>query len=206
MARINLLPWREGLRAKRQREFIFILAGAVLLTVLGGAYSWIHINGMIDYQERRNKFLRDEIAEVDKKIKSIQELDEIKARLIARMNVIQQLQSSRPQIVHLFDELVTTLPDGVYLTKVTQKGKQVSLAGQAQSNARVSALMRNIEGSDWLTKPGLRVVQVQRRQGSEAEPAAFELVAVQQQPNADEDAGSGQGGQKAGGSKRKGKG
>ncbi|MGD2084265.1 MAG: PilN domain-containing protein [Chromatiales bacterium] len=187
MARINLLPWREGLRSRRQREFLFILAGAVVLTVLAGAYSWLHINGLIEYQEKRNGFLRDEIAEVDKKLKSIKELDEIKARLIARMNVIQQLQSSRPQIVHLFDELVITLPDGVYLNRVTQKGKQVTLTGQAQSNARVSALMRNIEDSGWLAKPSLKVVQTQKRGATEAEPASFELVAVQKQPKEDED-------------------
>ena len=189
MARINLLPWREGLRAKRQREFLFITAGAVIVTVLAGAYSWVHINGLVDQQEQRNKFLRDEIVEVDKKIKSIQELDAIKARLIARMNVIQQLQSSRPEIVHLFDELVTTLPDGVYLTRVAQKGKQVMLTGQAQSNARVSALMRNIEDSAWLAQPGLKVVQTQKKGATETEPAAFELAAAQKQPKEDDEGG-----------------
>jgi type IV pilus assembly protein PilN len=187
MARINLLPWREELRRQRQREFVFILAGAVVLTVLAGAYSWMHINGLIDYQESRNGFLQDEIAEVDKKLKSIQELDQIKARLIARMNVIQQLQSSRPQIVHLFDELVTTLPDGVYLTQVAQRGKQVTLNGQAQSNARVSALMRNVDDSGWLASPGLKVVATRNRGATESEPAAFELVVIQKQPKEEEE-------------------
>jgi type IV pilus assembly protein PilN len=196
MARINLLPWRERLRRQRQREFIFILAGAVVLTVLAGAYSWMHINGLIDYQESRNKFLQDEIAAVDKKLKSIQELDQIKARLIARMNVIQQLQSSRPQIVHLFDELVTTLPDGVYLTQVAQKGKQVTLNGQAQSNARVSALMRNVEDADWLAQPGLKVVETKKQQAAtENEPAAFELVIKQKQPKEEEESLSAAAGQ-----------
>ncbi len=159
MARINLLPWRELERKKRQREFGFIVVGAVLLTLLAGVYSHIYINGLIDSQNQRNALLKNEISMLDKKIKEIKELEKVKANLLARMEIIQQLQVSRPQIVHLFDELVNTLPDGVYLTRIEQKGGVITIEGHAQSNARVSAYMRNIDKSKWLTAPRLKVIE-----------------------------------------------
>lgn len=159
MARINLLPWRELERKKRQREFGFIITGAVVLTLLAGVYSHLYINGLIDAQNQRNTFLKNEIQTLDKKISEIKELEKVKANLLARMEIIQQLQVSRPQIVHLFDELVNTLPEGVYLTRVEQKGSLITIKGRAQSNARVSAYMRNIEKSEWLTEPTLKVIE-----------------------------------------------
>ncbi|HIP52505.1 MAG TPA: pilus assembly protein PilN [Chromatiales bacterium] len=159
MAHINLLPWRELERKKRQREFGFVVAGAVVLTLLAGVYSHIHINGLIEAQNRRNTFLRNEIQALDKKISEIKELEKVKANLLARMEIIQQLQVSRPQIVHLFDEIVNTLPDGVYLTRIEQKGDLITIKGRAQSNARVSAYMRNIEKSEWLNRPTLKVIE-----------------------------------------------
>jgi type IV pilus assembly protein PilN len=187
MARINLLPWREQLRAERQREFGFILVGALIISGLIGFYAWSHVEGLIDDQRARNKFLKDEIAEVDKQLKSIKELDKLKSNLVSRMKVIEQLQSSRPQIVHLFDELVTVLPEGVYLTDVKQSGSLVTLNGQAQSNARVSALMRNIDASEWLTGPKLAVAESRAgRQRTVNEPVRFTVSARQQQPGSDE--------------------
>jgi type IV pilus assembly protein PilN len=187
MARINLLPWREQLRAHRQREFGFILVGAVIISGLIGFYAWTYVEGMIDDQRSRNKYLKEQIAEVDKQLKSIKELDTLKSNLVSRMKVIEQLQSSRPQIVHLFDELVTVLPEGVYFTRVAQSGLLVKLEGQAQSNARVSALMRNIDGSEWLTSPKLAVAQSRaRKKQAINEPVSFTLSARQQQPGSDE--------------------
>ncbi len=160
MARINLLPWRETLRKQRQREFGFAAGGGLIVTVLLGFYVHLHIASMIDYQNNeRNAFLKREIAAVDKKITEIQELEKIKARLLARMEVIQRLQASRPEIVHLFDELVKTTPEGVFLTRIEQKGGTVTLYGKAQSNARVSAYMRNVEESRWITQPVLQIIE-----------------------------------------------
>ena len=113
---------------------------------------------MIQYQESRNNFLKSEIAVVDRQIKEIKDLEKTKANLIARMNVIQELQISRPQIVHLFDEMVATIPDGSYLTKLKQLGGSLTVEGRAQSNARVSAYMRKIDASKWIGSPNLQVI------------------------------------------------
>lgn len=166
MARINLLPWRDNLRKQRQREFGIMVAGALFITLLLGFYVHLHISGMIDHQEARNGFLKREIAEMDNKIKEIKDLEKTKAKLLARINVIQQLQSSRPEVVHLFDELVTRTPDGAYLVDVKQTGKSVTINGRAQSNARVSSYMRNIDASEWLRSPSLRVIENKDRTGT----------------------------------------
>lgn len=166
MARINLLPWRDNLRKQRQREFGIMVAGALFITLLLGFYVHLHISGMIDHQEARNGFLKREIAEMDRKIEEIKDLEKTKAKLLARINVIQQLQSSRPEVVHLFDELVTRTPDGAYLVDVKQTGKSVAINGRAQSNARVSSYMRNIDASEWLRSPSLRVIENKDRTGT----------------------------------------
>lgn len=164
MARINLLPWRETLRKKRQRDFGSASVLAVLLTgaLCGGVH--FYVEEMISHQQARNSYLKQEIALVDKRIREIRELEKTKAKLIARMNVIQSLQGSRPQIVHLFDELVSTMPEGAYLAKLQQQGDSVTLDGRAQSNARVSAYMRNIDSSQWLDDPALQVVENKEQQ------------------------------------------
>ena len=166
MARINLLPWRENLRKQRQREFGAMIAGALFFTLLLGFYVHLHISGMIDHQKARNGFLKKEIAEMDRKIKEIKDLENTKAKLLARINVIQQLQGSRPEVVHLFDELVTRTPEGSYLTDVTQKAKSVTINGRAQSNARVSSYMRNIDVSEWLHAPSLQVIENKDKTGT----------------------------------------
>ncbi|MES9855646.1 MAG: PilN domain-containing protein [Sedimenticola sp.] len=166
MARINLLPWRETLRKKRQRDFgsATLLAAIITGALCGGVH--FYIEDMISHQQARNDYLKREIALVDKRIREIKELEKIKTKLIARMNVIQSLQGSRPQIVHLFDELVSTMPEGAHLSKLAQKGGNITLDGRAQSNARVSAYMRNIEGSEWLKSPSLQVVQSKDKVGT----------------------------------------
>ena len=165
MARINLLPWRENLRKERQREFGMMALAAVLVSAAICAGVYLFINGMIAYQNQRNAYLNSEITIVDRQIKEISELEKTKANLIARMNVIQELQTSRPQIVHLFDELVATVPGGSYLTKLVQLGSAITLEGKAQSNARVSAYMRNIDASKWIGGSNLQVISTKNADG-----------------------------------------
>lgn len=159
MAKINLLPWREEIRKQKQRDFVISAAGGALLAALIVLLAHFHIDGLIENQNLRNEFLKTQIAVLDQRIGRIKELEKMKADLLARMNVIQELQRSRPESVHLMDELVRTLPDGVYLNAFTQKGRSLELAGVAQSNARVSDYMRNIDASDWLTAPRLDLIK-----------------------------------------------
>jgi len=159
MTRINLLPWRELLRKEREREFYSILGGAAFVMVLVIVYIHFHMTGVIDTQNGRNAFLDQEIKKVEQQITEIKSLETEKAQLLARMKVIEELQGQRPQMVHLFDELVKTIPDGVYLTSFKQTGNAIVVEGIAQSNARVSAFMRNIDGSHWLTEPSLNVIE-----------------------------------------------
>jgi type IV pilus assembly protein PilN len=159
MSRINLLPWREAERKRRVREFLAMLAGGLALALIVSFYVHVYVEGMIDGQNKRNTFLDTEIAQLNLKIREIQDLEKTKLGLISRMNVIQQLQESRPGIVHLFDELVNTIPEGVYLDKVSQHGPALTLEGRAQSNARVSAYMRNIDASNWLGGATLQVIE-----------------------------------------------
>jgi type IV pilus assembly protein PilN len=159
MTRINLLPWRELLRKEREREFYSIAGGAAVLMMLVMVYIHFHMAGVIDTQNGRNAFLGDEIKKVEEQIKKIKGLEAEKAQLLARMKVIEELQGQRPQMVHLFDELVKAVPDGVYLTSLKQTGSGITIEGVAQSNARVSAFMRNIDASKWVAQPRLNVIQ-----------------------------------------------
>lgn len=163
MARINLLPWREELRKEKQKEFLVILGAAVLAsaTIMTGVH--YYFERQMEFQNARNAFLNQEIEKLDKQIKEIETLDATKRRLQARLDIIQQLQASRPEVVHLFDELVRTLPDGVQLTKVQQDKAKIVLNGQAQSNGRISSYMWNIEKSTWLAQPTLDIIQTQNR-------------------------------------------
>ncbi len=165
MARINLLPWREELRNQRKKEYLTIVGiCAFVALIVWAAVHW-HFNERIDYQNSRNEFLQAEIKKLDKKIKEIQELEHEKERLLARMKAIETLQTSRPIIVHIFDELVDSLPEGVYLKEIVQKGKDFTIKGVAQSNARVSNYMRNVENSDWLKNPTLDVIETSTEDG-----------------------------------------
>ena len=159
MPRINLLPWRQELREKRKKEFLLALCGAVLMGGLMAYASKLTVQGMTSSQNGRNNLLRTEIAELDKQIDEILGLESQKERLLARMEIIDQLQRSRPEIVHVFDEMVTALPEGVHLTEIKQTANRIEFQGAAQSSTRVSALMRNIDASEWLRDPGLDVVE-----------------------------------------------
>ncbi len=153
MPRINLLPWREEERKKRQRDFGVAMAGGVVAAIVCVLAVVFVYSQMIDNQKDRNQRLSDEIAELQKSIEEIDGLERQKERLLARMEIIEQLQKSRPEIVHLFDEMARQLPEGVYLTGMTQKGSKVELRGVAQSSTRVSALMRQVDASDWMADP-----------------------------------------------------
>jgi type IV pilus assembly protein PilN len=159
MPRINLLPWREEQRKERKVAFTVALGVSGLAAGVVTFAIYLMFGSMIDAQERRNESLRVEIKKLDKQIEEINNLETAKQRFIARMEIIEKLQRSRPEIVHVFDEIVRTLPDGVYLTGLKQTDKRFRFEGVAQSSTRVSSFMRNIDGSDWLRNPELEVVQ-----------------------------------------------
>ena len=159
MPRINLLPWREEQRQKRKKDFLLALGGAVLIGGFITFGSKLTVQQWIQNQESRNDILKTEISELDRQIDEILGLESQKERLLARMDIIEQLQQSRPEVVHLFDELVDALPEGVFLTEITQASARIEISGTAQSSTRVSALMRNIDDSEWLRDPGLDVVE-----------------------------------------------
>ncbi len=177
MAHINLLPWREELRKQNQQQFAVIAGGAAVVGGLLILLGHMQMNGLIDRQNQRNEFLKTEINILDKRIEQIKDLEKTKTALLARMDIIQQLQRSRPESVHLMAELVETLPDGVYLAKISQKGAALTLSGVAQSNARVSAYMRNIDGSEWMGDPKLDVIET--KDGKIRRNAEFILRAKQ---------------------------
>ncbi|MGD8784175.1 MAG: PilN domain-containing protein [Thioalkalispiraceae bacterium] len=159
MAKINLLPWRQELRKEQQRQFLTIMGLSVVLVVLGILAVHLQYARMIGVQESRNSYLQSQIKQVEKQIREIDELASKKDRLLARMEIIQQLQRNRPEIVRLFDELVRVLPEGVHLSSLKQQDRNLQMIGIAQSNARVSALMRNIDQSEVLTQPKLDIIE-----------------------------------------------
>ena len=159
MAKINLLPWRAERRRQREREFYMMLAASAVaaLIAVGAAYGWM--NARIDTQNQRNAYLANEIKALDKQIEEINELDKTKSQLLTRKQIIEQLQSNRSQMVHLFDEMVKTIPDGVRLTTMKQAGDVLTLEGVAESNARVASYMRNIDNSPWMGRTDLRKIE-----------------------------------------------
>ncbi len=182
MAHINLLPWREELRKEKQQQFAVVAAGSAVLGGLLILLVHMQMEGLIDKQNNRNSFLQAEITELDEKIARIKTLEKTKSALLARMDIIQQLQRSRPQSVHLMDELVFTLPDGVHLQKISQKGTTLTVNGVAQSNARVSAYMRNIDDSGWMGQPKLDVIETKGKQDRARRDAEFVMRARQVTP------------------------
>jgi len=159
MAKINLLPWRQELRKQKQKETVNLMVLSVLagFIILGLVHTYIA--GLESYQEQRNQMLQSEITLLDKKIIDIKDIEAKKSKLLAKIELIQKLQKSRPEIVHLFDEIPKNTPDGVFLTKFTQTGSELIFEGKSQSNARISAFMRAIEASPWLQTPTLNVIQ-----------------------------------------------
>lgn len=178
MAKINLLPWRQELRKEQQRQFLTIMGLSVVLVILGLLAVHLQYARMIGVQESRNTYLKRQIAEVEKQIREIDELTTKKERLLARMDIIQKLQRNRPEIVRLFDELVRVLPEGVHLSSLKQNSRNLQMIGIAQSNARVSALMRNIDQSDWLANPKLDIIEVGKKK-DDAGARTFSLRAMQ---------------------------
>lgn len=162
MPRINLLPWRDEERKERKVKFFIALGGAAVSACLVAFVAFLLMDSMVSAQEARNGRLKEEIAELDKQIEKINSLEADKARFIARMDVIEKLQRSRPEIVHIFDEIAKQIPDGVYLTAITQQGRRLKFEGVAQSSTRVSTFMRNIDGNPFLTKPELEVVETKK--------------------------------------------
>lgn len=161
--KINLLDWRQELRDARKKQFLSLLglasiasAGLVLLGMLITSEA-------IDHQNSRNEYLKQQIAETEKKIKEIQDLEKTRASLLARMRVIEQLQASRTATVHFFDEIVNTLPEGVTVTAIKQGGREVTIDGIAESNGRVSTYMKNLEASEWFAEPRLVVISTSQK-------------------------------------------
>ncbi|MGC3981264.1 MAG: PilN domain-containing protein [Steroidobacteraceae bacterium] len=176
MPRINLLPWREVERKRKRQEFGMAAGVAVLLAVLTGFVLRWQYASIIDNQNNRNQYLKDEIAQVDKQIVEILDLEQQKQRLQSRIQVIEQLQSGRPEVVHLFDQLVRLLPDGVYLTSIKQTDRRIQIKGIAESSTRVSTFMKNIDTSEWLKDPFLEIVETK---GTGDAGSSFTLYANQ---------------------------
>jgi len=183
MPRINLLPWREAERKQRQRDFGVASGGAVVAGIAVVMLTMLAYNQMIASQEDRNQRLTDEIVELEKSIAEIDGLERQKERLLARMEIIEELQKSRPEIVHLFDEVVRQLPEGVYLTGLKQTGSRIEMRGVAQSSTRVSALMRQIDASEWLTDP--EVERVETTQSGSSRQSEFIVYLKQIRSDAD---------------------
>ncbi|MEE9350656.1 MAG: PilN domain-containing protein [Thiotrichaceae bacterium] len=165
MAGLNLLPWREEAREESRKQFMMIAISAAaigVLTVFSG-YTWMQ--GNISYQEQRNARLNSEIKFLDKRIAEIKSLDATRKALLDRIEIIDTLQSTRPSIVHLFDEMVKSLPKGLYLTKLEQKGNTIKLVGKSESNARVSSYMERLDDSIWLSSSNLSILSKDKKQG-----------------------------------------
>lgn len=181
MARINLLPWREQLREERKQRFLVALGGTLAISAgllfLAGQY----LDGAIERQNARNEFIKKEIVVLDERIKAIKELKERRAQLLERMKIIQDLQGNRPVIGHVFDQLVRTLPDGVYFTGLKRTEKSIAIVGAAESNNRVSSLMRNLDASEWLVAPTLTEVKAVTA-GAVDQANVFQLAVQQTQP------------------------
>jgi type IV pilus assembly protein PilN len=190
MPRINLLPWREGQRKERKLQFFVALGGAVLVAMVATFAVYLMYDSMIAGQQRRNQSLRTQIKMLDKQIEEINSLETEKQKFIERMDIIEKLQRSRPGIVHVFDAIVKTLPEGVYLTGITQvsagASKRLKFDGVAQSSTRVSTFMKNIDQSEWLRNPELEVVQTNKGPGS-----SFTLTADEVGAAADDATGGG---------------
>ncbi len=187
MAQINLLPWRDERRQELRKEFLasiaFVLALAVGLVLLGDRI----VNNQIDVQKARNQYLGEHIAILDKQVAEIKDLQRKRNQLLDRMRVIQELQGNRPIIVRILDQLVRTVPDGVFYTNLQTKDKVISIKGIAESNNRVSSLMRRLDASDWLADPNLDAVHAAPEYGDQA--TRFNLSVKVQLPTSGEQAG-----------------
>jgi len=188
MPQINLLPWREEQRKERKLAFLAALGGGTLAAMLATFIVYLMFSSLISGQQERNDRLKSEIATLDKQIEEINNLEAQKQRFISRMEIIEKLQRSRPEIVHVFDEMVRTLPDGTFLTGVKQTDRRLKIDGVAQSSTRVSTFMRNIDKSEWLRNPELAVIETKKDQ---ALGSTFTLYANQVSVAGEEDSAAG---------------
>ncbi|MBB88060.1 PilN domain-containing protein [Abyssibacter sp.] len=185
MKQINLLDWREERRGRLKKQFAqTAIGGAVVaaLLVFGGMR---FMDSAIEYQNKRNTMLKSEIKAIDRKIKEIEELERVKANLLARMRIIEELQASRSQTVHFFDEIVNTLPDGVHLTLIRQQGQATTIEGMAESNGRVSTYMKNLDASEWFSDPRLVVIKTSNERNGAGRASQFTLQIKNVRPSAD---------------------
>jgi type IV pilus assembly protein PilN len=182
MARINLLPWREELRKQKKKDFLTVMGLSVLLTLVVFGFVHTHIQGLHEYQEARNKILEDEIVRLDQKLGEIKNIEDTKNKLLAKIDLIQKLQESRPEVVHLLDEIPRNTPDGVFLTKFAQTAQALVFDGKSQSNARVSAFMRAIDASNWLQTPVLEEIKAEDAKSTQSN---FRLKATLGKQNVD---------------------
>jgi len=191
MARINLLPWREERRAELKKEFLttvaLVLALAAGIVLLADRV----VNSQIEGQKARNQYLAENIKELDKAVAEIQDLQKRRNQLIDRMRVIQELQGNRPIIVRVMDQLVRTVPDGVFYTGLTTKSNKITINGIAESNNRVSSLMRQLDESDWLAGPTLDRVSAAPEYGDQA--TKFKLTVAIKAPDAEAEEGEAEG-------------
>ncbi len=168
MPNINLLPWREERRKALKQEFFALLGAVSIAALLCVGLAWLLMNLSIDNQRDRNAFLQKHISDLELQVKEIKELKARRAELLERMKIIQNLQGNRPVITRVFSELVTSLPEGVYFTNLALKGKQLSIEGTAESNNRVSSLMRKLDQSEWFENPNLTQVKANPGYGEQA--------------------------------------
>ncbi len=176
--KINLLPWRDAERRRKSTEFTTQMILCAVLAAIAVLYAVYTVQGKVDHQNRRNNFLQTEIDRLKAELEEIKELESTKSKLLSRMDIIQELQTRRPQVVHLFHELAFSLPDGVSLTLIEQNQNSITLKGRAESNTRVSAFMRNLDDSEWLTAPRLEVIEANKEETS----STFKLHLKQTHP------------------------
>lgn len=198
MSGINLLPWRERLREERKREFLVMLGGIVIIA--GGLVFLVDrfYRGELDDQRSRNSLISGQISVMDSRLNEISQLREQRADILDRMEVIRDLQGTRPLIVYVFDELVRTLPDGVWFNSVERQQTALSIEGVAETNNRVSELMRRLDESDWFGEPGLeRISAVDQAETGQGRANAFSLT-LQLEGLAEEESGSEESGSESG--------
>jgi len=180
MAKINLLPWREWERERKKNEFLTQLGIVMVFALVLVMGAGVFLEGLIENQQDRNKYVQNRITVMNERIAEISKLREERAVMLSRMQVIQELQGNRPIIVHIFDDLARTLAKGVHYTKVAMAGTGLSLDGIAESNNRISSLMRNLDGSDWFSSPNLKGIRENSSQGEQA--STFQMSAVRVNP------------------------
>ncbi|MFI3219461.1 MAG: PilN domain-containing protein [Methylococcales bacterium] len=184
MARINLLPWREELRRQKKKDFLTTMGGLAFLTLAVFGFIHTQIQGKQEYQQQRNAILEEEIIRLDVKLGEIKNIEDTKNKLLAKIELIQKLQESRPEVVHLLDEIPRNTPDGVFLTKFSQTGQALVFEGKSQSNARVSAFMRAIDASNWLQSPVLEEIKAEDAKSTSTQ-SNFKMKATLGKPTVD---------------------